>query len=75
MKIQQNYSHLIQQRLKLSQIDINKICEEWNIRKLSLFGSILREDFDKASLLDIIKAGKKVLQFSEAMDQKTLAIN
>lgn len=30
---------------------------------------------DKASLLDIIKAGKKVLQFSEAMEQKTLAIN
>lgn len=25
---------------------------------------------DKASLLDIIKAGEKVLQFSEAMDKK-----
>ena len=30
---------------------------------------------DKASLLDIIKAGKKVLKFSEGMNQKTLAIN
>ncbi len=54
MKIQQNYSHLIQQRLKLSQIDINKICEEWNIRKLFLFGSILRDDFNENSDIDIL---------------------
>ncbi len=30
---------------------------------------------DKASLLDMIQAGKKILKFSEGMDQKTLAIN
>ncbi len=54
MKIQENYSHLIQQRLKLSQIDINKICEEWNIRKMSLFGSILRDDFNDNSDIDIL---------------------
>ncbi|MGK7885574.1 MAG: nucleotidyltransferase family protein [Crocosphaera sp.] len=54
MKIQRNYSHLIQKRLKLSQIDINKICEKWNIRKMSLFGSILRDDFNENSDIDIL---------------------
>ncbi|MEL4898008.1 nucleotidyltransferase domain-containing protein [Crocosphaera sp. Alani8] len=54
MKIQRNYSHLIQKRLKLSQIDINQICEKWNIRRLSLFGSILRDDFNENSDIDIL---------------------
>jgi uncharacterized protein with HEPN domain len=30
---------------------------------------------DKASLIDIIQAGKKVLQFSQGIDKNTLANN
>ncbi|WP_107671093.1 nucleotidyltransferase family protein [Cyanothece sp. BG0011] len=54
MKIQQNYSRLIQQRLKLSKVDITDICEQWNIKKLSLFGSILRDDFNENSDIDLL---------------------
>ncbi|MDJ0731826.1 MAG: nucleotidyltransferase domain-containing protein [Crocosphaera sp.] len=54
MKIQKKYSNLIQQRLKLSGTDIANICEQWNIKKLSLFGSILRDDFDENSDIDIL---------------------
>ena len=54
MKIQQNPSDIIHQRLKLSQEDITNICEEWNIRKLSLFGSILRDDFNENSDIDLL---------------------
>ncbi len=54
MEIQQNHSSFIQQRLKLSEVDLSNICEEWNIRKLSLFGSILRDDFNENSDIDIL---------------------
>ncbi|MDJ0662890.1 MAG: nucleotidyltransferase domain-containing protein [Crocosphaera sp.] len=54
MKIQQNHSKLIHQRLKLSQENITNICEEWKIKKLFLFGSILRDDFNENSDIDLL---------------------
>ncbi len=54
MKIQQKNSNFIHQRLKLSEIEITRICKQWNITKLSLFGSILREDFNQDSDIDIL---------------------
>ncbi|EAZ92482.1 nucleotidyltransferase family protein [Crocosphaera chwakensis] len=54
MNIQKKSSNFIQQRLKLSPIDITNICEQWKIKKMSLFGSILREDFNHNSDIDIL---------------------
>lgn len=49
-----NYSSFVHQNLQLSQTDISQICQQWKILKMSLFGSILREDFNSNSDIDIL---------------------
>ena len=45
-----------------------KICEEWNIRKMSLFSSILRDDFNDNSDIDIL------IQFNPDVRQGLLTL-
>jgi uncharacterized protein len=44
----------LQQRLGLSIVEIAELCQRWQIRELSLFGSILREDFRSDSDIDFL---------------------
>ena len=41
-------------RLDISQEKIEKFCREHHIKKLALFGSVLREDFTDSSDVDIL---------------------
>lgn len=45
--------------MKLKNIDIpiervSALCKQWHIAKLSLFGSVLRDDFNTASDIDVL---------------------
>ncbi|WP_414625154.1 nucleotidyltransferase family protein [Calothrix sp. CCY 0018] len=40
--------------LHLSQAEIKQFCQRNSIRKLSLFGSVLRDDFTKESDVDVL---------------------
>jgi uncharacterized protein len=40
----------------LPKAEIEKICREYHIRKLSLFGSVLRDDFTDRSDVDVLVA-------------------
>jgi predicted nucleotidyltransferase len=40
--------------IKLSQEEINHFCQRHSIRKLFLFGSVLRDDFTKESDVDVL---------------------
>ena len=42
--------------LGLSEQDISDFCQRWRITEFALFGSILRDDFDAESDLDILVA-------------------
>ncbi len=47
--------------IKLSQQEIERFCQLYSIRKLSLFGSVLRDDFTSESDVDVLvefEAGK-----------------
>ena len=42
-------------KIKIPLDEIKAFCEKWKVKELSLFGSVLREDFDvKKSDLDIL---------------------
>jgi uncharacterized protein len=43
-----------QDRLRLSRSNIIEFCQRWQIFELSLFGSILREDFREDSDIDLL---------------------
>jgi predicted nucleotidyltransferase len=40
--------------INLHEAAITKFCEQNHIRKLSLFGSVLRDDFNKFSNIDVL---------------------
>ena len=40
--------------INLSQEEINHFCQSYSIRKISLFGSVLRDDFTKESDVDVL---------------------
>ncbi len=40
--------------LLINRRKINRICQKWKIREFSLFGSILRNDFNKTSDVDVL---------------------
>ena len=42
--------------LGLSEQEISDFCQRWRITEVALFGSVLREDFDAESDLDILVA-------------------
>jgi len=44
----------IQERLGLSLIEISTFCQRWEIVEMALFGSVLREDFQADSDIDIL---------------------
>lgn len=41
-------------RIKASYEQIDKFCKRWNIAELALFGSVLRDDFNTDSDIDIL---------------------
>jgi uncharacterized protein len=45
---------LIYQRLKIQPTQLQEICEKWQIIELALFGSVLRDDFNSQSDVDIL---------------------
>lgn len=45
---------VLQQRLGLSPEQVAAFCDKWGIARLELFGSVLREDFDDASDVDVL---------------------
>lgn len=54
--MQCNLDSKIQQRLNLSDQEIAAFCQQWGIRSLALFGSILRDDFGQGSDIDLLIA-------------------
>ncbi|MEL7505129.1 MAG: nucleotidyltransferase domain-containing protein [Cyanobacteria bacterium J06554_6] len=47
-------SDLVKDRLSTSQQQIDDFCQHWKIARLSLFGSVLREDFGPDSDIDVL---------------------
>ncbi|GIK41256.1 MAG: hypothetical protein BroJett011_50890 [Chloroflexota bacterium] len=41
-------------RINLAELEIADFCQRWHIRELALFGSVLRDDFDPESDVDIL---------------------
>ena len=41
-------------RVELSKDEIQKFCLKWRIAELALFGSVLREDFQPSSDIDVL---------------------
>lgn len=44
----------VQSRISLPLEEIDSLCRKWGIRELSLFGSVLRDDFSPGSDVDIL---------------------
>ena len=42
------------QRLKIQPVQLEEICQQWQITELALFGSVLRDDFNPQSDVDIL---------------------
>ncbi len=42
------------QRLNIRPIQLEKVCQQWQIVEMSLFGSVLRDDFNVESDIDIL---------------------
>jgi predicted nucleotidyltransferase len=41
-------------KIKIPEKQITEFCKKWNIKELSLFGSVLTEDYSKDSDIDIL---------------------
>lgn len=50
---------MIQANIPISQDQIDDFCRKWKVKELSLFGSILREDFGPASDVDVLVSFEK----------------
>ena len=42
------------QNIELAETEIEQFCRKWNLRELSVFGSVLREDFGPDSDIDVL---------------------
>ena len=42
------------QRLNIQPTQLEKVCQQWQIVEMSLFGSVLRDDFNAKSDIDIL---------------------
>lgn len=49
-----NLQSILSQRLNVSEDDIKAVCQRWKIEEMALFGSVLREDVDKDSDVDVL---------------------
>ena len=41
-------------KINISDDDISGFCRKWNITELAFFGSVLRDDFDSDSYIDVL---------------------
>jgi len=55
---------MIKRNINLSQNQLAEFCRRWMIDELAFFGSVLREDFDSESDLDILVKFKPVANWS-----------
>jgi predicted nucleotidyltransferase len=67
---------LVNERLEVASEDLAAFCRKWNIAKLEVFGSLLREDFDDESDADFLvsfepgkPAGMSWFQIKEELAQ------
>ena len=44
----------LDQRLNIQPTQLEKVCQQWQIVEMSLFGSVLRDDFNAKSDIDIL---------------------
>ncbi len=51
-------------RIPLPHSQVEAFCRKWQIEELSLFGSVLREDFSKNSDVDVLVAFKPEARWS-----------
>ncbi|MBW4694610.1 MAG: nucleotidyltransferase domain-containing protein [Lyngbya sp. HA4199-MV5] len=52
----QSSRSILYDRLGISQTQLMEFCERWHVAELSLFGSILRDDFRPDSDVDVLVA-------------------
>jgi len=45
---------MVFQNIQFSNTAIEQFCRKWNLRELSVFGSVLREDFQSTSDIDVL---------------------
>lgn len=67
---------LVRERLEVAPGDLADFCRKWNIAKLEVFGSLLREDFDDESDVDFLvsfEPGKGPVDMSWFQIQEELA--
>lgn len=43
-----------QSRLLIPEVAVNRICRQYGVRELALFGSVLRDDFGQRSDVDVL---------------------
>lgn len=67
-----NLDEILRERLNVSISEIADFCQRWNIVKLALFGSVLREDFRSDSDVDVLVVydGKLRLRLSDVLDMQ-----
>ncbi|MGY6530122.1 MAG: nucleotidyltransferase family protein [Cyanobacterium sp.] len=70
----------IEQRLNISPNQLFDICQQYNIKEMALFGSVLRDDFHKKSDLDFLisfipNAPQGLLTISKLKSQLEFLLN
>jgi predicted nucleotidyltransferase len=54
MMLEPQNDHILKHRLGLSSREILEFCQRWGIKKMAVFGSILRNDFQDESDIDLL---------------------
>lgn len=65
---------IIKSRMNTSRDQIAAFCERWQVTELGLFGSVLREDFNPESDIDVLvrfapEAGHSLMDFVGIQDE------
>lgn len=65
---------IIKSRMNTSRDQIAAFCKRWQVTELGLFGSVLREDFNPESDIDVLvrfapEAGHSLTDFVEIQDE------
>lgn len=50
--------------ISITTADVAAFCRRWKVRRFSLFGSVLREDFDRDSDVDVLIAFRRDAEWS-----------
>jgi uncharacterized protein len=48
------FAVMLTQNLDLPMVEIKELCDRWQIAEFSLFGSVLRDDFQPTSDIDVL---------------------